>query len=104
MKRSGADTPSSSAGYSLEYHPAVSTHDLPGIPANLRERIAKAIRERLTTAPEQYGSPLRRNLKSCWKLRGGDYRVVFQIPGRTVMILMIRHRKEVYDLAPSRLS
>lgn len=88
--------------YALRYHPAVSEEDVPGIPRNLRARIARAIEARLTLAPERYGAPLRGSLKPYWKLRIGDYRVVFRVVGQEVWIFTILHRKVVYEQAASR--
>jgi mRNA interferase RelE/StbE len=89
--------------YRLVYHSAVPEEDLPEIPANMRARIARAIETRLTENPEQYGSPLRGTLKGYWKLRVGDYRVVYRVAEDEVRILAIRHRKKVYECAPSRI-
>ena len=89
--------------YTLRYHPRVAEDDLPGIPKNLRARIAHSIEARLTTAPEQYWVPLRGSLKTYWKLRVGDYRVVFKIAGSEVWILTILHRKAVYESVMTRL-
>lgn len=90
--------------YSLHYHPAVAADDLPEIPVNLRERLARAIQTRLTTTPERFGAPLRGSLKGYWKLRVGDYRVVFKIVGSEVWILTILHRKVVYEGIMTRLA
>ena len=89
--------------YRLVYHSAVPEEDLPEIPANMRARIARAIETRLTENPEQYGSPLRGTLKGYWKLRVGDYRVVYRVAEDEVRILAIRHHKKVYEYAPSRI-
>jgi mRNA interferase RelE/StbE len=63
-------------------------HDLPkdlrDIPANIQDRILKAIEGRLAQAPDQYGERLRQSLHGFWKLRVGDYRVVFEIVSRQV--------------------
>lgn len=88
--------------YRLAYHHAVADEDLPGIPANVAARITRAIETRLTTSPEQYGSPLRGTLKGYWKLRVGDCRVVFRVVGEEVRILAIRHRKDIYENVESR--
>ena len=53
-------------------------------------------------APQQYGEPLRKTLKGYWKLRVGDYRVVFKVVGAEVRILGIGHRKHVYDAITKR--
>lgn len=89
-------------GYRLVYHPAVAEIDLPEIPANLRDRIARAIETRLAVEPERYGSPLRGTLKGYWKLRAGDYRVVFGVVGTEVRILAIRHHRHIYEEATRR--
>ncbi len=89
--------------FELRYHPAIANEDIPGIPQNLHRRIATAIESRLTQAPHQYGAPLRKTLKSYWKLRVGDYRVVYKIERDAVWILGIRHRKTVYEDILQRL-
>ena len=55
------------------------------------------------TAPHQYGEPLRKTLKGYWKLRVGDYRVVYKIVENEVRILGIINRKEVYEEISKRL-
>lgn len=82
--------------FSLHYHPDVREKDLPLIDRRIKTRIRKAIEERLQTAPHSYGKPLRKSLKGYWKLRVGDYRVVFKIAQSEVWIIGIRHRKTVY--------
>ena len=42
-----------------------------------KERIKRAIERKLMTAPEMYGERLKGTLKDLWKLRVGDYRVIF---------------------------
>ncbi len=83
--------------YTLLYHPEVVEEDLPPIPLNVQRRIARALEARLSVAPERYGEPLRGTLKGYWKLRVGDYRVVYKIVGGEVWIFGILHRKEVYQ-------
>lgn len=88
--------------FRLFYHPAIATDDLPPIPGNLRSRIARAIAQRLATAPDRAGTPLRGTLKGYWKLRAGDYRVGYAVRGTDIRILAIRHRAPVYTDIPSR--
>ncbi len=83
--------------FTLRYHPAVRSEDLALIDKKTKTRIRKAIETRLPIAPHQYGQPLRKTLKGYWKLRVGDYRVVFKIVESEVWILGIRHRKAVYS-------
>ena len=82
--------------FRITYHPAVHTQDIPTLPKVAREKIRRAIEERLMTAPHEYGQPLRKTLKGYWKLRVGDYRVVFRIEGNEIVVLTIKHRKDVY--------
>ena len=88
--------------FRLLYHPAVATDDLPLIPRNLQSRIARAIEQRLATSPDRAGTPLRGTLKGYWKLRVGDYRVVYAVRGTDIWILAIRHPATVYTDIPSR--
>ena len=89
--------------FTLRYHPDVKKIDIPKINENLRLRIKKAIEERLQTAPHQYGEPLKKTLKGYWKLRVGDYRVVFKIVETEVWILGVIHRKDVYGKIEKRV-
>jgi mRNA interferase RelE/StbE len=89
--------------FTLHYHPAVRVADLPLIDRRTKDRIRKAVEERLQTAPHDYGEPLRKSLKGYWKLRVGDYRVVFKVIGYEVCILGIRHRKSVYKDIGARM-
>ncbi len=83
--------------FQLRYHPDVKNIDIPLLDARLQARIKNAIESRLTAAPHLYGEPLRKTLRGYWKLRVGDYRVVFKIVGEEVWILGIIHRKKVYE-------
>jgi Cytotoxic translational repressor of toxin-antitoxin stability system len=89
--------------FTLRYHPAVRSDDLPLIDRKMKDRIRRAIEERLQTLPHEYGEPLRKTLKGYWKLRVGDYRVVFKIMKSEVWILGIRHRKEIYKDIEKRM-
>ncbi len=82
--------------FELRYHPDVRDVDIPQLNHTLRNRIKKAIEERLTLSPHQYGEPLKKTLKGYWKLRVGDYRVVYKIEKNEVLIFAIINRKDVY--------
>ena len=83
--------------FALLYHPDIARADLLPIPLNVRRRIADALIRRLCEAPERFGHPLRGTLKGYWKLRVGDYRVVYKIVGPEVRILAVLHRRQVYE-------
>lgn len=87
----------------LKYHPDVKRSDLPKIDAKNRGMIKRAIEDRLATQPETYGKPLRKTLKGYWKLRVGDYRIVFKVSSNSIFIFGIIHRKEVYKLIKKRI-
>jgi len=89
--------------FNVTYHQDVKDIDLPKINKDIKLRIKKAIEERLMTDPLKYGKPLRKSLKGYWKLRVGDYRVVYKIEESNVIVLAIIHRKEVYKDVKSRL-
>ena len=61
--------------------------------------IHRAIRARLAVDPAAYGKPLRHSLKGRWRLRVGDWRLVYLIDEtrRVVTITAIRHRKDIYE-------
>jgi mRNA interferase RelE/StbE len=84
------------------YHPDVKKVDLPKIDPRNKAMIKKAIEERLLQQPEIYGKPLRRTLKGYWKLRVGDYRIVFKITKHKIFILGIIPRKDVYPQVDQR--
>jgi mRNA interferase RelE/StbE len=88
--------------YKLIYHPDVKKIDLPKIDNQNKTMIKRAIEERLATQPEAYGKPLQRTLKGYWKLRVGDFRVVFKIIGDEILILAIMHRKNIYSQVKKR--
>ena len=89
--------------YKLFYHPKVKEDDLPSIDSSVKKRIFTTIKSRLTTEPQKYGKPLRKPLLRYWKLRIGDYRVVYKIVKNEVWVLAILHRERIYPLAIKRL-
>jgi mRNA interferase RelE/StbE len=88
--------------FELRYHPDIKEKDLPPINKKIKDRIKNAIETRLVTSPQQYGEPLRKTLKGYWKLRVGDYRVVYKVVKNEVWILGVIHRKKVYDAVEKR--
>lgn len=49
--------------------------------------------------PRQLGEPLKGNLKSFWRYRVGNYRLICTIQDNivTVLVLRVQHRREVYS-------
>jgi mRNA interferase RelE/StbE len=71
--------------------------ELAGIPEPQFERICADIRA-LSDNPRPHGS---RKLtgRPGWRIRVGSYRVIYQVDDttRTVLILHIGHRRDIYD-------
>ena len=90
-------------GSEILYHPLVVKKDIPKLNRDTSARVRRAIELKLANKPEIYGLPLRGTLKKYWKLRVGDYRVVYEIRSKQVIILIIAHRKDVYRSAKDRV-
>jgi len=90
--------------FNLKYLPKVK-EDLKEIDPKSRQRIKKAIKERLEKAPKSYGKPLRKGLKGFYRLRVGDYRIVYCVleDRKEVLIVGIMHRKEIYKRILNRI-
>jgi mRNA interferase RelE/StbE len=82
--------------YTVKYHKTLK-EDLNKLDEFSRSRIRKAIESRLLTDPIKYGQLLKGPLKGFRKLRIGDYRVVYKIVKKEIIILGIRHRRDIYD-------
>ena len=80
--------------------------DFKKIPKSDQQRIIKAIRDKLTNEPEKFGLPLKGPLKGYWKLRVGQYRVVYEIQKEKVIVYVIvigfRRNQEAYRKALKR--
>ena len=71
--------------------------DLARLSAEIHDRIIAAIRS-LATSPRPPGCRKLAGSKCDWRIRVGDYRVVYEIAAeiRVVRIHRVRHRREVY--------
>ncbi|MBK5276530.1 MAG: type II toxin-antitoxin system RelE/ParE family toxin [Desulfuromonadales bacterium] len=88
--------------YTILFHPEVA-HDVSRLSGTMKDRIKTVLKERLASEPALYGKPLRATLNGYWKLRVGDYRVVFGIQGSEVFVYAICHRREAYEIVHNRL-
>lgn len=113
--------------YEILYADKVVKNDIPKISGLYKTRIKQAIETKLVSQPDLYGKPLRKSLKSYFKLRVGDYRIIFRIenkiirnatPARNdsrsdagwhgvasgkVKIFVIAHRRVVYEVMGGRI-
>ena len=90
--------------FQLIYHPDVKKIDLKEIDSKNKAMIKRAVEERLAIHPELYGKPLQRSLRGYWRLRVGEYRIVFKISDKKILILGIINRKKVYQQIDTRLT
>ena len=84
--------------YSLVYLPG-AVRDLRKLPEDVVERARRGL-ERFAQTPE-LGNRLAEPLAGLWSYRVGDYRIVYQLRRREllVMIVMIGHRRAIYERA-----
>jgi len=83
--------PGNNGPYRIEYAPNVEKEEIPALPKTVRAVIKKAIEERLVLDPVRFGKPLRYSLKGLRRV----YRV--NLLDNVVVIVMIKHRKDVYE-------
>jgi mRNA interferase RelE/StbE len=71
--------------------------ELENLPANIADRILRKI-EALAENPRLPGVIKLQGGKNFWRLRIGDYRVVYSIDDffRIVDVAIVRHRRDVY--------
>lgn len=91
--------------WSILYHHGVE-EDLESIGPSAARRIVKAIDAKLTQSPMQFGAPLSGGLADFRKLRVGDYRVVYQVYEKRVVVYVLavgpRRDNEIYRTALKR--
>jgi mRNA interferase RelE/StbE len=90
--------------YTIQFLPSAAK-ELKAFP---RKEIVKIDEELLALAknPHQHTSVTAlQGFKGLFRLRVGDYRVVFKIENRQLLILVVKigHRREVYDLLRERI-
>lgn len=81
--------------YEIAYLQSVLKKDLITLSQPILIQIKNAIEEKLMLDPLGFGKPLRYNLNSCRSLRVGDYRIIYQIHKKTILIVAIKHHREV---------
>jgi len=86
--------------YTVLLDELVFKEDFRKIDKSEQQKIIKTIRKKLTRDPEGFGSPLRGGLKGLWKLRLGQYRIVYEIKKQEIMVYVVkvgfRRDEEVY--------
>jgi len=69
--------------------------DIEALDGGVRARL-KAALERLSQAPQIHAHKLRNPAMGTYKMRLGDYRVIFDIEGEDIVILRVGHRRDIY--------
>lgn len=72
--------------------------DIRALEANARVRVIQALRQ-LADEPRPHGCRKLVNARDRWRVRVGDYRVIYTIDdaGRVVEIVAVRHRSKAYE-------
>ena len=76
--------------WQVKIHPLVIEEDFKGIPPSDQKVILSAIQKKLSADPQGYGKPLRGEFFHHWRLRVGDYRVVYKIVKDQILVLVIK--------------
>jgi len=84
------------AKYRIELAPA-ARRQFKKLPKDIKKKIAKAI-DKLETDPYPDGVKKLTNEDDLYRVRVGDYRIVYHISNKELLILIVRvrHRKDVY--------
>ena len=69
--------------------------DLHVLPKDDRGRAALALLE-LAANPQPHGVEKLKGYTHTYRIRTGDYRIVYEVIGEEVTIITVRHRKDVY--------
>ena len=90
--------------YAVEYVEK-AIKDLDALDRPIARRIVRTIGQKLTTAPLEHGSRLK-HYEDTYKLRIGDYRVVYKVDGKSkkIFIVVIGNRREIYKILKRRFS
>lgn len=72
--------------------------DLKKLDKSTVKKILNRIETYLAKDPKGLGKPLKGEFLGYWRYRWGDYRVIYRIAEREILILILRigNRKEVY--------
>lgn len=81
------------------YLDTVVQKDIPTLPKTMRTRIKNAVETRLAIDTIGLGKPLRYSFIGHRRIRVGDYRIVYRVNMNDyeVVIVLIKHRKDVYE-------
>jgi mRNA interferase RelE/StbE len=82
--------------YRIQFLPSAA-RSFEKLPLVARRRVRRAI-DGLTVNPRPVGAHKLSGAQDVWRLRVGDYRVLYQVADPTLFVLIVKlgHRREVY--------
>jgi mRNA interferase RelE/StbE len=82
--------------YAVRFHRS-AIRDLERLDVRMRRRVGRAI-DGLASDPRPDGAVKLRGTSDLWRLRVGEFRVVYQVRDDVLVVLVIRvrHRREAY--------
>ncbi len=87
--------------WAITFHPLVLKEDFKKIDPKNQRQILGQIVKKLSIDPEAYGKALSGELHGYWRLRTGDFRVIYRILKDRIEVLVvkigIRRDFEVYE-------
>ena len=93
--------------YTVLIDELVFSEDFKRIDRPGQKRIIRAVRDKLSTNPKEHGKHLGGDLKGYWRLRVGQYRVIYEVIESKVIVYVIkvgyRRDSEVYNELAKRL-
>jgi len=93
--------------YTVVIDELVLKKDFKKIDISDQRRLIRAIRKKLATKPRKYGEPLSGDFAGLWKLRVGQYRIIYKVEQDRIQVYVIivgfRRDDEVYKKLLSRL-
>ena len=84
--------------YKVAYLNSVE-EDLKKLDKTTARKILNRIETYLACDPKELGKPLKGEFQGYWRYRWGDYRVIYKISEREILIIVLRisNRKDVYS-------
>ena len=74
----------------IKIHPLVIKEDFKEIPVQQQTTLLNTIQKKLSFDPLSYGQSLRGEFSGYWRLRIGDYRVVYKIVDEEIIVSVIK--------------
>ena len=82
--------------YAVEFSPSAA-REFRKLAPEVRRRLSPHI-DSLAQDPRRSGAKKLKGREDLWRIRVGDYRIVYEIRDRTLVVLVVRvaHRRDIY--------